>query len=87
MAVTVAAIRYYMGGRTYTWQKDTTVAPVPKGFLARLGLNLAAGTRPIAGRETSINGFFSRSLPAQNRGEIVRRADGDRTIAKRIDYR
>ena len=85
--VTLAAIRYYMGGRTYTWQKDTGVAPAPKGLLAKLGLNITTGTKPVAGRETSVNGFFSRSLPAQERLEMVRRTDGDRSVAKRIDYR
>ncbi|MDO8582646.1 MAG: PrgI family protein [bacterium] len=87
MTVAVAALRYYTGGRTYTWQKNTGVAPAPKGLLAKLGLNMTAGTKPVTGRETSVNGFFSRSLPAQNRGEIVRRTDGDRAVAKRIDYR
>lgn len=87
MTVTIAAIRYYTGGRTYTWQKDTGTTPAPKGLLAKLGLNMTAGTKPVAGRETSVNGFFSRSLPAQNRGEIVRGVSGDRIVAKRIDYR
>ena len=88
MTVTIAAIRYYTGGRTYTWQKtDGAKKQAPTGLLARLGLGMTAGTRPVAGRETSVNGFFSRSLPAQDRGEIVRRTDGDRAVAKRIDYR
>lgn len=88
MTVTIAAIRYAMNGRTYTWQKsDGTTTPTPKGFLARLGLNLITGTRPVAGREGSVNSFFSRSLPAQERLEMVRRADGDRAVAKRVDYR
>ena len=89
MTVTVAAIRYYAGGHSYTWQKDAegTAAQAPKGFLARLGLRLTAGTRPVAGRETLVNGFFSRSLPAQERAEIVRRTDGDRAVARRVDYR
>lgn len=90
MAITVAALRYWFGGRTYTWQKNAgdgaARAPV-RGFLARLGLNLTAGTKPVAGRETSVNGFFSRSLPAQERLEMVRRADGDRMVARRVDYR
>lgn len=89
MTVVMAAIRYYAGGRTYTWQKNTGVAPTktPAGLLAKLGLNLAAGTKPVAGREMSVNGFFSRSLPAQERLEMIRRTDGDRAVAKRIDYR
>ncbi len=87
MTVAIAAFRYYTGGRSYTWQKNTGAAPAPKGLLAKLGLNMATGTKPVAGRETNINGFFSRSLPAQERLEIVRRTDGDRSVAKRIDYR
>lgn len=93
MTVTLAAIRYYTGGRTYTWQTPRRPAgsagqeSTPKGFLARLGLNLTTGTRPVAGRESNVNGFFSRSLPAQDRAEIVRRVGGDRAVAKRIDYR
>ena len=89
MTVTVAALRYYMGGRTYVWQKDrgAETQKAPAGLLAKLGLNLTAGTRPVAGRERNINGFFSRSLPAQERLEMVRRTDGDRAVAKRVDYR
>ncbi len=88
MTVTIAALHYYMGGRTYTWQKiDLTKRQAPAGLLAKLGLTMTAGTRPVAGRETSVNGFFSRSLPAQDRAEIIRRTDGDRSVAKRIDYR
>lgn len=93
MAITVAAVRYWFGGRTYTWQQSNGTAPLRPagfsgfGFLARLGLNLTAGTRPVAGREMSVNGFFSRSLPAQERAEIVRRTDGDRAVARRVDYR
>lgn len=88
MTVTVAGLRYYMGGRTYTWQKsDGIKKQAPTGLLAKLGLHMTAGTRPVAGREVSVNGFFGRSLPAQDRAEIVRRTDGDRSVAKRIDYR
>ena len=88
MTVTIAAIRYYMGGRTYMWQKtDMTKKQAPAGLLAKLGLAIKTGTRPVAGRKTNVNGFFSRSLPAQDRAEIVRRADGDRSVAKRIEYR
>ncbi len=89
MTVTLAAVRYYTGGRTYTWQKNAgaDAKKAPAGLLAKLGLGLTAGTRPVAGRETSVNGFFSRSLPAQDRTEIIRSTGGDRNIAKRIDYR
>lgn len=89
MTVAVAAVRYYMGSRTYTWQKntETTTPKVPTGLLAKLGLNLTTGMQPVAGRKTSVNGFFSRSLPAQERLEMIRRTDGDRAVAKRIDYR
>ncbi|MSR73833.1 MAG: PrgI family protein [Candidatus Pacebacteria bacterium] len=87
MTVAIAALRYYTGGQSYTWQKDAGTAPAPKGFLAKLGLHLTAGTKPVAGRETSVNGFFSRSLPAQDRAEIIRSVGGDRNVAKRIDYR
>ena len=88
MTVIIAANRYYMTGRTYTWQKiDNAKKQAPAGLLAKLGLTMNAGTRPVAGRETSVNGFFSRSLPAQDRAEIVRRTDGDRAVAKRVDYR
>lgn len=87
MTVVLAALRYYAGGRTYTWQKDAGATPAPKGLLAKLGLNMTAGTKPVAGRETSVNGFFSRSLPAQEGTQLVRRTDGDRSVAKRVDYR
>lgn len=93
MTVTVAAIRYYAGGHSYTWQTPLRPlgsagqeAPI-RGFLARLGLRLTAGTKPVAGREISVNSFFSRSLPAQERLEMIRRTDGDRTVARRVDYR
>lgn len=89
MTVTIAAIRYYMGGRTYTWQKNTGVTTIktPAGLLAKLGLGLTTGKADIAGRGASVNGFFSRSLPAQERTEIVRRTGGDSAVAKRVDYR
>ncbi len=88
MTVALAAFRHYTGGRTYVWQKsDGVKKQAPAGLLAKLGLTMTAGTRPVAGRETSVNGFFSRSLPAQERLEMIRRTDGDRAVAKRIDYR
>ncbi len=93
MTVTIAGLRYALSGHTYTWQTPLRPAgfegqeSIARGFLARLGLNLTAGTRPVAGRETNVNRFFGRSLPAQDRAEIIRQTDGDRAIAKRIDYR
>jgi len=83
-------MRYYMGGRAYTWQTSPNSqgqTNTPKGLLSRLGLNLMTGARPIAGREQSVNSFFNRSLPAQESTQIVRRTDADHSVAKRIDYR
>jgi hypothetical protein len=89
LTITTAALRYYFNARVYAWQKDGEGedAPPQKGLLSRLGLGLMTGTHIVRPQKTNINTFFSRSLPAQERLELVRRQDGDKSVAKRIDYR
>ncbi len=92
LAVTLAAFHYLARPKMYVWQKplsgeERPSPPPTTGLLARLGLELLAGTKPIAGRERVTNAFFGRSLPASSGSEVLREITGNREVAKRVDYR
>ncbi len=92
LAVTLSAIRYATRPKTYVWRRPASgeareESVVGKGLLSRLGLELLAGTKPVAGRERNINAFFRRSLPSTPGTAVLRDVTGNSEVAKRIDYR
>lgn len=88
IAVAAAALRHISRPKTYVRAAGNAADPVrPAGLIARLGLELTAGTKPVTGRERGASAFFGRSLPGAAGAETLRDVTGDATIAKRIDYR
>ena len=92
LSAAIAAFSFFMKPKSYVWQKPPTgtgtqAPPEKRGLIARLGLELLAGTKPVPGRERAMNAFFRRSLPASEGVAILRDISGNRDAVKRVDYR
>ena len=80
-----AAFRYFTGPRAYAAHAGNIVFK-PRGFLARLGLQLDTFTKPSDARGTTGFPFFRKTIP-EEKFEVLRRVTGDKEVARRVDYR
>jgi hypothetical protein len=89
LSILVAAFRYLSRPKAYASRPETVDgAPAPAGnLLARLGLEFAAGTKPLTGRERTVPGLFRRSITAIPGVETLRSVSGEAATANRVDYR
>ncbi len=92
LSAAIAAFSYFTKPKSYIWQKPATgtgtqAPPKKQGLIARLGLELLAGTKPVLGRERATGIFFRRSLPASESVAVLRDITGNQEDVKRVDYR